>query len=245
MGVTNRLVFDVTDADTMAASSNIGAYVRAADGSLVPAKTIDSSKWLQVAAAMFAGNGTALTETSGALDVNIANTSIAITASDLDIRDLAYATDSVTAYQGGTWDVGVTSMPADVDIRDLVAATDSVTSYLKDGSGNAISSTGGSLDVNVTNDLLVSDVANTAIENTAKAVSTSAALLATEQAARKYLFAQNLGNKHVYVGKSGVSSSNGLQLAPGMIFELRMGPSVSLHAVSAAGTQDVRVMELS
>jgi len=41
----------------------------------------------------------------------------------------------------------------DFDIRDLTAASDSVESWTHDGSGNAIGSTGGSLDVNITNEI--------------------------------------------------------------------------------------------
>lgn len=35
--------------------------------------------------------------------ITISNTSFTVTATDLDIRDLAFATDSVTAHQGGSW----------------------------------------------------------------------------------------------------------------------------------------------
>ncbi|MDH3324126.1 MAG: hypothetical protein OEL89_00645, partial [Candidatus Peregrinibacteria bacterium] len=43
-------------------------------------------------------------------DVNIADggNSITVDAVNLDIRDLAFATDSVTAYQGGSWSVAAT-----------------------------------------------------------------------------------------------------------------------------------------
>jgi hypothetical protein len=34
--------------------------------------------------------------------------SVTVTATNLDIRDLAYASDSVTAYQGSTWSTGRT-----------------------------------------------------------------------------------------------------------------------------------------
>lgn len=44
---------------------------------------------------------------SGAAAVNIQDggNSITVDANNLDIRDLAFATDSVTAYQGGTWTI--------------------------------------------------------------------------------------------------------------------------------------------
>ena len=63
----------------------------------------------------------------------------AITASNLDIRDLTSVSDSVSAVQSGTWNIGsvttlpnitIGSMPAvtatDLDIRDLTSVSDSV-----------------------------------------------------------------------------------------------------------------------
>jgi len=72
MGVTNRLVFDPTDADSVAASSSMGAYVRAgSDGDLIASQTISAEEWLNTAAALFDGSGNAISSTGGALDVNI------------------------------------------------------------------------------------------------------------------------------------------------------------------------------
>lgn len=257
-----------------------------ADGDTVGSKTL-------------AADGTAITATGSSLDVNVtsainvsvdhANDSIKIgdgtdflavnndgsinvvaTATDLDIRDLAFASDSVTAHQGGSWTVTATA--TDLDIRDLAFATDSV-----DVSGSSVSITG---DVNVTQgtspwvvsatNLDIRDLAfatdsvtahqggswtvtandaalaNTAIENTAKSVTTtSGALLASQLANRKYLYAQNLGNATGYIGKSGVTTANGIEMTKGVLAELRIGPAVSLHAVTASGTADFRLMELS
>lgn len=277
MSVTNRLVFNVTDADTIAASSSVGAFVRSSDGTLI-------------------GN------VSDALKVSLTNASLTVTATDLDIRNLSASQDNVAisdgtntlaitaagklnaiiedggnsitvdgtvaATQSGTWDIGTLGTITNVVHVDdnagsltvdgtvaatqsgswTVAATQSGTwsTRTQDGSGNAINSTSNALNVYMTGGTIdVQNEANTAIESTAKSVSTTGALLTSELAARKFLFVQNLGTKHVYVGKSGVTTSNGLQLAPGMIAELQLGPALSLHAVSQAGSQDVRIMELS
>jgi hypothetical protein len=189
MGVTNRLVFNVTDAETIAASSSVGSFVRAGD------------------------DGTLIGHVDDALKVSLTNTSITVTASDLDIRALT--------------------------------ADDVVTVQLQDGDGTPLTSTDGTLDVNITNEITTTEASNTAIKSTQKTVSTTGALLASQLAARDRLFVQNLGNKHVYVGESGITAGVGLQLSPGMIFEFTMGPSLSLHAVSEAGTQDIRLMEMS
>ena len=110
----DHLIFDVTDATTRADSDSVGAYVRAGD------------------------DGTLIGHVSDALKVNLTNASIAVTATDLDIRDLTQA-DEVTVFQGtNPWVVSAT----DLDIRDLAFATDSV-----DVSGSSVSISG---DVNVT-----------------------------------------------------------------------------------------------
>lgn len=64
------------------------------------------------------GSGNAITSTTGALDVNVANTSISVTASDLDIRDLSSTTDSVSI--GGSLPAGTNNI-GDVDVASLPA----------------------------------------------------------------------------------------------------------------------------
>lgn len=247
MGVTNRLLFNPTDADTIAASSSVGSYIRAGD------------------------DGTLIGHVSDALKVSLANASIAVTATDLDIRDLAFATDSVTAHQGGTWNIGtvgsitgdvsiddggnsITVDATDLDIRDLTAVSDSIQSWLRDGAGTALTSTlvgsDQALDVNLVNTIAINDaaLANVAIENEAVAVSTSAvAVTASALAARKYLFLANEGNKKGYVGKTGVTTSNGFPLMPGERMELRAGAAVGVFFIGGTGSsnEDFRTMQLS
>jgi hypothetical protein len=95
--------------------------------------------------------------------------SITVEATDLDIRDLSSATDSIAAVQSGTWDIGtvgsitgdVNVTATDLDIRDLSSATDSV-SAVQSGTwdiGTVGSITG---DVNVTaTDLDIRDLSHT------------------------------------------------------------------------------------
>jgi len=110
----DKLNFDVSDANTILDSDSVGSYIRAGD------------------------DGTLIGHVSDALKVNFSNTSLAVTATDLDIRDLTQA-DEITVFQGTSpWVVSAT----DLDIRDLDFATDSV-----DVSGSSVSITG---DVNVT-----------------------------------------------------------------------------------------------
>lgn len=157
-----KLVFDVTDVDTIAASDSVGAYLRASDGTLLTHSDVGGKKALDVSIAdgvnvevdlshvddsVRLGDGTSFfTSTSEngdiALDVHISNSSIEVTATDLDIRDLAFGTDSVdvsgsevsldaatlaaletiNAVQSGVWDIGtvttLTSITNDVNIAD-------------------------------------------------------------------------------------------------------------------------------
>jgi len=219
MSVTNRLVFDVTDVDSQAASANVGAWLRAGvDGEL-------------------------LDSTSGALHVLLQNASVAVTATALDIRALTNA-DVVTVEQGtDPWVVSA----AQLDIDDLNATDDAVSAWMKDGSGNSISSTGGALDVNIASgSLSISDaaLANTAGANAAISVSTSGALVASPLSARKYLYAFNNGNKAVYLGFGTVSAANGYPMYPGQAYEFRAGAAIAMNAF-AATAQDVRTLELA
>jgi len=157
-----KLVFDVTDANTIADSHSVGAYVRSSDGTLITHSTVGGKEALDVSLAdgvnvevdlshvddsVRLGDGTTLfTGTTvgpdTGLDVNIINASIAVTATDLDIRDLVFATDSVdvsgsevsldaatlaaletiNAVQSGVWDIGtvttLTGITNDVNIAD-------------------------------------------------------------------------------------------------------------------------------
>lgn len=97
---------------------------------------------------------------SGYITANI-NGTVTVTASDLDIRDLVYTSDSVTAHQGGTWTIdsitndvsiddggnSITVDASDLDIRDLDSSQDSV--EIKTAAGQALAIDGsGYLTVN-------------------------------------------------------------------------------------------------
>jgi hypothetical protein len=158
----DQLNFDVTDADTIADSDSVGAFLRSSDGTLLTHSDVGGKKALDVSIAdgvnvevdlshiddsVRLGDGTSFfTSTSEngdiALDVHLSNSSIVVTATDLDIRDLAFATDSVdvsgsevsldaatlaaletiNAVQSGVWDIGtvttLTGITNDVNIAD-------------------------------------------------------------------------------------------------------------------------------
>jgi len=198
------------------------------------------------------------------LDVHISNTSLEVTASDLDIRDLVFATDKVdvsgSTLLGITNDVSIddggnsiTVDAIDLDIRDLTAASDSVASHLFDGAGTALTSTlvgaDQALDVNVVQTIGTDDaLADTAIlsaADTLAAAATAEKVVASNLANRKYLFVRNNDNRTMYVGASGVDKDNGFPVSPGSVIELRAGASVDVYYDSEKSGHAIRTLELS
>ena len=290
MSLTNRLVFDPTDANSVAASSSVGAFVRAgSDGDLIASQTLNSEEWLNVAGILHDKTGTAIdssnplpVDVTGGVNVEVdlshVDDSVALgdgtnlltshnvgsdygldvyvlnSALDVNLQDGA-GTDLTSTLIGAkqSLDVNVAGFSAtDIDIRDLTHVSDSVA--LGDGTNLLTSTTVGAdigLDVNIINasDIDVDDdLADTAIENTATAVSTTAVnVVASALSDRKWLAVANEGNKSLYFGKTGVTTSNGFPLHPGMQQLWRIGASVSPQIIggNGASSEDLRVMELS
>lgn len=273
--VTNRLRYDATDANTIAASSTIGSYT-------------------------LAGDGTPITETAGALDVNIASgTGLAIFAEDAAHTSgddgqhiLAVRNDTPSALTSADGDYGsltldgsnrlwvsddqaqalLTTIDADTgsmltEIQSLTHAEDSAhasgntgimgLAVRNDTEGSLVDTDGdyAPLQVDSSGRLRVvtavdidDDLANVAIENTATAVSTIAVNVVTSAlASRKWLAYANEGNKVVYFGKTGVTTANGFPCYGGQQAVWRIGPSVTPQFIGGTGasSEDMRVMELS
>lgn len=85
------------------------------------------------------------------LSANVTNT-VTVSATDLDIRDLANASDSVSVYQvsGASWSVNtgtVTVTATDLDTRDLTNASDSISAYQVSGANWSVNVTNADLDI--------------------------------------------------------------------------------------------------
>lgn len=123
----HRLIFDTTDAASIADSANVGAYLRASDGTL-------------------------LTHTGGALNVSFSTvTDLDIRDLDAAQDNVAISDGTDTLAVNGDGSINVVATATNLDIRDLAAATDSVSAWTKDGAGNSISSTSGALNTFLTN----------------------------------------------------------------------------------------------
>lgn len=94
----------------------------------------------------------------------------------------------------------------------------------------------------------VVDMPNISILTTAVSVDNTVggiALPASSLAQRRIISVQNRGDKSIFVGPSGVTTASGVEIPKGASFEFNAGPSVAFYGITASGTADVRVMELS
>lgn len=62
---------------------------------------------------------------------------------------------------------------------------------------------------------------------------------------RQGIEVQNLGTAAIYVGPTGVTTSTGIKIAPETSRWFAFRDSFDLYGICAAGTQNVRVMEVS
>jgi len=179
---------------------------------------------------------------SGFITANI-NGTVTVTATDLDIRDLSAAQDNV-AISDGTDTMAVNAdgsinsvvTATDLDVRDLTHVSDSV--KIGDGTDFLAVNADGSINVNASFDLL-----NTAWQvNKLTVTTTSSQLDATPLAAREKVIVQNLGPQSVFL-KNTTATVNDLELPCGASMELAMTDALALHAITAAGTADVRLAE--
>lgn len=160
------------------------------------------------------------------------------------IPHLAYADDSVTAHQGGTWTIDsitdpVTVSATDLDVRDLTHVSDSV--KIGDGTDLLAVNADGSLNVAAT-----LAAPGTAIKPTAVTVGTSAvALPTTALTGRKKLYVQNRGAQSIFLGDSGVTTSSGIEVSKFSTWSDDVGAGVSMYAISGSAGMDVRVLEIS
>lgn len=243
MGIgKDKLSFDATSADTLAASDTVGAYTLDGTGTKITSTLVSAKQGLDV----YVTNGLTV-------DVNgIYNAGT--NASPDNVGVIAFVRGATPALSDQTFTLTGGKANSDAVVAANVWARDS-NSFNMGYNGTTwdrIKSTSGAMDVNIagsTGTSTVSDaaLANTAVKSTATNITSAAAvILGTQLAARKYLTFQNLGASAVYVGDSTVTASTGLRLSNGAMLEgLRIGPAISLKALTASGTADLRIFEAS
>lgn len=245
--------------------------------------------------------GNTIDDTSNALNVYFTNTTLAVTANDLDIRDLSASQDNVAISDGTdtlaiaadgsiavTVNGTVTVDATDLDIRAISHTTDSI--QVGDGTEIMLVNADGSINVNLTDDgvadnaadsgnpfkiggraystgsalaaadsgdrvdmltdvyrrQFVNDAPNVACASSAVSVQDSATLLpASALAGRTRMMIQNNGDKPIFVGPSGVTTSTGLEISKGSTLSVEWGEAVAMYAISTVAGQDVRVLEVA
>lgn len=222
----HRLLFDTTSALTIADSANVGAYLRASDGTLLTHTDVGGKK---------------------ALDVRVAegiNVEVDLSHVDDSVK-IGDGTDFMLVNADGSINAVVTA--TNLDIRDLVFATDKV-----DVTGSAVSITGTVAVTQSTSPWVVSDAALANTDMVAGAASLTLLdveqnLITTPLTNRKYLWVYNNDNRIMYIGKSGagIDATTGFPLPPGAMLPMRAGAAISIEWVSNKTAHDARYLELS
>jgi hypothetical protein len=80
------------------------------------------------------------------------------------------------------------------------------------------------------------------------AAATATDVITSPLSGRKYLLLQNLHNRDIYIGGTGVTDANGFPISTGSILELRAGSAVVVKAYSVAATvndKNLRTLEIN
>jgi hypothetical protein len=245
-----------------ASTDTVGAFVKAGtDGDAIASQTQNSEEWLNTASILYDTAGNPLNITDGNLDVNIAGVDImgvyhVSTNPDPDNIGAIYHTRGATPNETNQTfrSTGAKPDADDLDPANIHALDTS--SFLHGWDGTAwdrLTSTSGSLDVNITSSDITVDTDETAnidLKNQAITPDNVAEVEVksdpTKLPGRKYLWVQNLGPREVYLGKTGVTADNGIRLGKNAIAEFRLGDAISLFALGTNATaDDVRVMAAS
>lgn len=208
------------------------------------------------------GAGTAITSTANGgdtgLDVNLINTSIAVTATDLDIRDLTHVSDSVKIGDGTDFLAVNADGSINVNLTDDGVADDSDdsgTNPFKVGSRSyfgsalaAISTTGDRADLlsDKYRRVFINDAPQIGLNAESVTVGvTEVALPTTALAGRTRLMVQNLGSNDVFIGPTGLAVGDGLKVNKNQTIFLEAGDQIALFGIASGAGNDVRVLELA
>lgn len=182
---------------------------------------------------LYASDGTAITQTGGALDINIASGSLTVTENDvyaedsahtsgdeggfvlsLRVDDLASVPASVLAGTEGDYQAFITGPSGELlvgannlDIRDLSDSTDSVS--IGDGTDTLAINSDGSINV--------SETKPTTFASAQPIVGTSAAAIVTKLTNQCKIYVRNEGSEPVYVGPTGVTTLTGYKIGCGEV----------------------------
>lgn len=277
----DQLVFDTTDANTIADSHHVGAHTLSGTGDLITSGDGDSDnlsttaiEGLDVRSFLYGydssgDNWDRLKSTNGVLHVDIQDTSINVEANldgiydnpnNLDPDNVGIIAHTRAGSIGDTQQVERTTAGGIGSIlsanKGNINALD-VNAFLyaeNDTSGDLelpkIADADDGLIVHIANEIIVNDsaLANTSIAtnvNTLAVADTAEDVVPSPLSNRKYLYIYNNDNRRLFIGQSGVTSTDGFPLSPKGYIMLRAGASVDIEWVSPKVGHDMRHMELS
>lgn len=255
MSITlDELIFDPANPDD---GANVGATLRGADGTVI-GNTGDA---LKVTGSFNVDGSTVALDapTLAALE------NITVSATDLDIRDLAFATDKVDVT-GSEVALDAASLAA---LENITVTVDNSEIEITNDAGNPIpvngtvniSDNGGSITVDAADldirDLAFAtdsvDVSGSSVDVNSKSSGAYKAASVTATAAqidtspltgRKNITIQNLGTKDIWIGFDGsVTDTNGTKVPRGGSADFDWSDSLNVFAVTSSGTADVRLLE--
>lgn len=240
MGVTNRLVYNTTDANTRAAGATIGSvFLTGIDATPIGHETLNALDWFRVTGPIIDSAGNEVAVTGNALDVNVASGTITVSESDVYAEDSAHTTG-----EDGTFILSVRADDLSAIPASILADTEGDYQALITGPNGELFVGGQNPDGSI--DVVQAGCAT--VENTATAVSLIAVnVVTTALANRKELRLANEGNKSLYYGKTGVTAITGFPLHPGQQACLCAGDALAIQAIGGAGAaaEDMRVMEFA
>lgn len=243
----DRLSFDTTVPDN---GANVGAYLRAEDGTLLTHTTVGGDQALDVNIVQSTGQ---FAEDSAHASGHIGNFVLAVrndAGTSLVSADGDYSPFSVNA--SGAMYVAFSTSGTQVKLEDAASANGDAGSYsLAVRQDTPASSTSADGDFqSIKNDaigrLWVNRSGQSATYDTTTVANTATDLIGTDLANRIKVIVQNTSNKNVFIGSdASVTTANGLRLSAGSSIELEVGAGVNLHGITSTGTADVRYFEVA
>lgn len=244
---TKRLVLDTSN---LPESDNVGAYLRSSDGTLITHTTVGAKEALDVYVSGMAGQ---YEEDSAHTDADIGSFILAV-RNDAD-TSLAGSDGDYAPLQVD--ENGRLKVVADIEvangfekIEDDAHSSGDVGAYMlsvrEDTLASSTSASGDyqSIKTDALGRLWMNDASQVGAYSAISVTNTATDLVATDLANRKKISIQNQGSRSIFVGmNASVTAANGTEISPGGSAEFAWGPGINVHAITASGTADVRILE--
>lgn len=168
---------------------------------------------------------------------------------------LSNTTDSVTAYQGGVWSVGVTNFPATYPVTQVTSpwVVSGTVSAAQSGvwSVNAVQSgawtTGRTWTLNNSTDSVTVNGTRGALTDRSGSATNVASTMMTANSSRNYIFIQNTSGAPIWINftTTAVTASPSIELRPNDIREWSgtFVPTEAISVIAGGGTRTYTAKE--